>query len=1145
MQNLFKYILRFIIGGSLVFIVLFAIAISILRIVIPRYAYRQNFINFAQTLLHTPVSVTHISTDWYGFQPRLHLDDLDILDTKTHKSVLHIDRLMVQVNLFESLWHWQILPNSVAIHGAKVQVMQDTDFHYFVSGFTPTSKANPSKKLDEVLLWLLTQSDILVDDVSIHWLNQLYIYNLGLHIKNRLSRHRVLLNLALDPQQKNRIKVIADLDGDMNHKAYMQGRVYMDAKHMTMPVINTLSSAIPELKKVHISQFKGGLQLWLDLYAGKPVSGLLQYKVNQMTAAQVNLRHVFGSIALVKRPVHWALQINNYSGALLMPHHFEKPLSLRQFELKAEIINQPSNIDIQVPLLVYNDGNLHLNSALHISKVDHHTPMLDMTTTFALRQLKNIMDYIPNGLLKPHLNQWVQQAFLGGSLERGAFIFRGALNKKVFSQKNAKVELNADLHHLDFSYAPGWPKLYKTEMHLVFKDKQLTLLSDHLWVDNNFVDHMKMRVPLRRKPIAKIAFHTATTLQDAWHYIEQTPMPLAERLKPLRPKGAVDIEAQLGYPLHDAPHHDVQVFGYMTTHDASVYWPRWQFTISHIKGRMYAHNNMLTAHDLHAVLFGKALVAEINTRINDMVPVVEVSAHGRLSLDQPLLLPLTRYMSGSSMFDAHLSLHDALSDIGDDVHLHTDLFGIKTHHIPKPFAKAALDKRPLDIDVAIRGDKPLYVKARYDDLISAAIIYKQQKSGLQLTSASVQLGKKPAYYLPQPGLAINGYLSEFNWKDWQKLYEQFMSATSQAIAIKDISVSIGLLSIFNQVFHDITIQIQPIKQGWQVSARNKVIDGMLRLPHDQKQKWRFAFKKLYLQKLKIDSNQSLQPSHLPPLEMTIDDFAWDDQHFGSVLLSTMPTPVGLKITQLSLLNKTSKVAMRGYWKIQKRKPQTFLHGTLKTDNLAYFLKAWQDKPMVYAGRGSADFSLWWDDKPYHINWAHLLGSVKFKFKEGSVVNIDNRSQAEIGIGRILNLLSIGSILRRLELNFDDLTHKGLWFDTFNGQWTLNHGRAVTEATHFVGPVIDIKIDGQLDLVHNSSNLWLYVTPQLTASVPTIVGFIGGPIAGAAAWVVNKVVGPEINKISASTYHVTGAWKQPKIAKVSRGHTRKAPIERRV
>ncbi len=1148
MQNFFKYFLRFVIGGSLVFIVLFAIIISVLRISIPRYVYRQNFIHFAQTLLHTPVSVKHISTDWYGFQPRLHLDDLNILDTQTHKSVLHVDHLMVQINLFASFWRWQLLPNNIAIHGAKIQVMQNKNHGYDISDFIQSNVNAPSKKLDEVLLWLLTQSDILVDDVSINWLNQLYIYNAGLHIKNKLSHHQALLNFAFDPQQKNRIKVIADLKGDMQKRSSIQGRIYMSAKSMTLPVIHTLSYAIPELKKLQITQFKGGFQLWSRIYAGKPIAALLQYKLNEMTVGRVSLLHLLGSMQLAKKNGYWALQLYNRSGNVLMLHHFAKPLSLCQLGLNAAIVNQSGNLDIQVPSLVYDDGNLQLNSALHISKFNQNTPTLDMTTTFAMRQLKNITDYIPSGLLKLHLYQWVQQAFLGGSLDKGVFVFRGLLNKHVLSQKNAKIELNANLHHLNFSYAPGWPKLYKTEMNLTFKDRQLILSSNHLWSDHNFVDSMKMTVPLRRKPIAKLTFHTATTLQDAWHYIEQTPLPLAERLKGLRPKGAVDIEAQLGYPLHDAPHHDVQVFGHMTTEEGSVFWPHWHLAVTHIKGRVHAHNNILTAQNLHAALFGKPLIAQITTNTKSKVPVVQVSAHGRLSVDaleRQIVLPLTRYISGSTLFDINLSLHDALSDRGDDVHLHTDLFGIKTHHIPKPFAKMALEKRPLDIDIAIRGDKPLYVKSHYDQLISTAMIYKQLKSDLKLTSVSVQLGGKPAYYLPQPGLAINGYLSEFNWADWQKLYHQFMLTASQAIAVKDIFVKIGLLRAFNQVFHDMTLQIQPTNQAWRISVRNKIIDGVLIVPNNQKQKWQFAFKKLYVHKIKLDSKPSVQPSLLPPLDISIDDFKWNDHHYGSVLLKTMPTLVGLKITQLSLFNRTSKVAMSGYWKIQKQKPQTFLRGNLKTDNLAYFLKAWQDKPMVYAGKGNADFSLWWDDKPYQINWQHLLGTVKFKFTEGSVVNIDNRSQAEIGIGRILNLLSIGSILRRLELNFDDLTHKGLWFDTFSGQWTLNHGQAVTQATHFAGPVIDIKIDGALDLVHNSSNLWLYVTPQLTASVPTIVGFIGGPIAGAAAWVVNKVVGPEINKISASTYHVTGAWKQPKIAKVSRGHSRKAPIERRV
>ena len=47
----------------------------------------------------------------------------------------------------------------------------------------------------------------------------------------------------------------------------------------------------------------------------------------------------------------------------------------------------------------------------------------------------------------------------------------------------------------------------------------------------------------------------------------------------------------------------------------------------------------------------------------------------------------------------------------------------------------------------------------------------------------------------------------------------------------------------------------------------------------------------------------------------------------------------------------------------------------------------------------------------------------------------------------------------------------------------------------------------------------------------VVGIIGGPIAGAVAWVVNKLVTPEIGKAVGFTYNVNGSWDKSKNIKL--------------
>ena len=199
-HHVFRWLLRL----SIVFIILFAVCISVLRVAVKDTIKDKDFAYISKHILHEPVTVEHLSTSWYGFQPQVHLDGLVILDKTSRQPLLTIHHLVIQVNLIDSLLHWSVLPNRLIVNGAQLTVSKDKQGAYYVKGLPHQQKAGQrDTKLKSVILWVLTQSDLSLKNISVNWLNQVILKRINFDVKNEGEHHQfgghVQLNDTMQP----------------------------------------------------------------------------------------------------------------------------------------------------------------------------------------------------------------------------------------------------------------------------------------------------------------------------------------------------------------------------------------------------------------------------------------------------------------------------------------------------------------------------------------------------------------------------------------------------------------------------------------------------------------------------------------------------------------------------------------------------------------------------------------------------------------------------------------------------------------------------------------------------------------------------------------------------------------------------------
>jgi uncharacterized protein YhdP len=131
--------------------------------------------------------------------------------------------------------------------------------------------------------------------------------------------------------------------------------------------------------------------------------------------------------------------------------------------------------------------------------------------------------------------------------------------------------------------------------------------------------------------------------------------------------------------------------------------------------------------------------------------------------------------------------------------------------------------------------------------------------------------------------------------------------------------------------------------------------------------------------------------------------------------------------------------------------------------------------------------------------------------------------------RLFGILNFNTIVRRLKLNFTDLVEKGVAYDTLDASFLINDGIAYTDKPlSLEGPSADLKLNGELNLAQQTINAKMDVVLPLTSNVPIAAVLLGAPQIAGAVFIIDKLIGDKLEKVSTLTYQLNGPWAEPEV-----------------
>ncbi|SDG07405.1 TIGR02099 family protein [Onishia taeanensis] len=183
----------------------------------------------------------------------------------------------------------------------------------------------------------------------------------------------------------------------------------------------------------------------------------------------------------------------------------------------------------------------------------------------------------------------------------------------------------------------------------------------------------------------------------------------------------------------------------------------------------------------------------------------------------------------------------------------------------------------------------------------------------------------------------------------------------------------------------------------------------------------------------------------------------------------------------------------------------------------------QDVPIRNA-ETHVESQLAWPGAPWQFALVRSRGSLDVNLLDGRFLNLQS------GSAKLIGLLNFDNLLRRLRLDFSDVTGQGTAFDRVNGSATLYGGILETHGpVQIDAPATQFSLEGQVDLARRELDQRLAITVPVSQALPVAALVAGGPVIGGAVFLAQRLFGRAIDRVTRIHYRVQGPWTDPRIS----------------
>lgn len=748
---------------------------------------------------------------------------------------------------------------------------------------------------------------------------------------------------------------------------------------------------------------------------------------------------------------------------------------------------------------------------------------VDLTGSLSRGNARAVYLYLPR-VIGQHTHDWLRDALVDGAASDVKVRLKGDLKQFPFPEDRDglfRVTLKAQGGTLN--YAPGWPAIENVAATLEFHGKRMEIVATQGVVSNVRLPRVKAVIPdlLAPEEVLQIDGEAQGATADVLRYVSDSPVAewVGHFTDKAEAQGAGRLALRLTLPLRKLG--TTRVAGsYQFLNNTLRLRPDLPL-LQQITGRLdFTENGVSSPRITANVLGGPATLAMATLPDHS----IRLTATGRFSaqgLREAYPHPLTEALRGSSSWSLGVGLRKDLANVT----FASDLQGLEST-LPAPFAKSAAESLPLRVERRMVGAQEDSLSVQVGRVVTAQFARRLEAGAMQVQQGTVRFGAAapvPAH----EGIWVDGDLPYLDLDAWRALFASGEGAAAE-LPLSGVHLKTDVLDFLGRRFNQLRVNAWTQGPVWQATLDGDELAG--------EASWRSVeggSVTAHLKRLVVPEaapERGVAPGggrdlDLPAMEVTVDDLVLHKLKLGRLEVSAAKQASDWRIDKLRLTNPDAAFSATGVWQSWLAQPATKLDVDLDVKDVGKFLARMGYPDRIKRGTAKLRGDLSWRGGPAAFNIATLSGKLQLEAHSGQFLKI------EPGIGKLLGLLSLQSLPRRLTLDFRDVFSEGFAFDNIAGTTVLNNGMLATNDFVMQGPSAVVNMTGATDLAKETQNLRVKVVPGVGEGVAVAGAFLGGPVVGVTALLLQKLLKDPVGQMISYEYQVTGTWDNPQVTKL--------------
>ena len=828
---------------------------------------------------------------------------------------------------------------------------------------------------------------------------------------------------------------------------------------------------------------------------------------------------------------------------------FRSPLKLNQFtgavtwKNKKYMLNDIVIKDDFMEVLINGDVEYQSLDDLYV----------DLNIDSPIINIPNFKVFYPKQIGKDGLG-WLDTSLLEGTAENTSLQIKGKVKDFPFIDENNKPDLSKGFFRVQTSikdsfieYGDNWPEMEKFDAEVSVNGGDVFITSQKGELDKSQVKVFNGSITpfTANEVVLNIDMVLDSSAENIIFAINNSPIKEAMKGMSEDMEGKGDGELKLvlnvGFDdLDNIPFKGTYEFLGSTLENPQLEIP----PISDLRGKVEFDSNDVKITNLDGKLFGEPLNLKLKNA--DGATIIDLKGLiGENMVKELLGENWLKNISGQANWEGLISLSENKSEFK----ITSDLLGIQIKNLSfldKAKNKSEDTALKLTINKQSTGEDSDVINITLGDHVKGLINSANDENGdPSLTNGLIEVNSDKKMQIPESGIVFIANLNEVDLEELVDLIpdneseiSDIDSSQSKSMNIEAV-LNIKKLNAYGYIFNNFNFKLRPEDSGIIVQLNGEGARGNI-LWDPEKDLIKARFEELHL----IGSDESIEEwddafetedpiiKNPPKIDVKIQEFLLKSKYFDNNLNGNLTFQASKGndkwfIDLFKFLNPDYALKVTGIWHDESPNPDTEIDFDWKITDLDKTLEEFNLDNLLTGGTGQLNGKLSWPQSPWKFDKNKASGSISINIDKGVIL------EAQPGaMGRLFGLLSLQSLPSRLTLDFSDIFAEGFAFDSIDGLAELENSNIHSDNFEIKGPAADIFIKGDVNYKDETQDLVVTITPNVTDTM-SVAALAGGPIVGAAAFVLQKLLNDPLNEVLTDQYRLTGSWADPQETHINR------------